>query len=647
MVWRPVINRATVEFTEEEIRQSIPARFERVAQHGPDRLAIKMGDRRLTYGELNRHANRIACAIKDKLGSEVEPIALLFEHGIDAVAAILGALKAGKFFVALDVSVQRQRNNHILEDLLARSILTDNRSSSLVPALTHREPVLINIDAIDESCTGDDLGSSVASKNLAMIQYSSGSTGEPKGVVQTHENILHSVLLHSRRAQICPEDRLTLLHSLSAAAAYGQLFTALLNGASLFPFDVRSLGVHQLAQWLREEKITVYHSTPVVFRQLGDVVSEQSKLVSLRLIHLGGAPITRSDFDVYRQISSPGALLEIGMGSAEGGGICSAQVNHSFSFPKEGSPIGYPRHDKKILLLDDNGREVKAGEAGEIAVKSRHLKPGYWRKPELSRASYSSDPSGGEERVYRTGDLGRMMPDGFFVFLGRKDLMVKIRGFTVQIGEIENTLLNHQEVKSAAVVAWDKEPGEKYLAAYVVVRSGQRLSTSALQEFLRAKLPEYMVPSAFVFLQRLPQTNGKIDRRALPLPDRTRPNLDQPYAPPKSITEQRLAVIWEEVLDVRPIGIHDNFFDLGGHSLAATRVVSQVIKTFQLELPLQLLFRSPTVAEMAAVITQSQAKKLDQGDLNRILTELESLSEEQAQQAVAQASVENVEESRK
>jgi amino acid adenylation domain-containing protein len=624
-----------MEFAEEEIRRSIPARFEKVAECCADRLAIKRGERELNYGQLNRYANRIARAIRDMLGPEVEPVALLFEDGIDAVAAIIAALKSGKFPVTLDALAPAERNKHILNDLQARAILTDSRSSNLVPALTDREPVLLKIDALDESCACDNLGSSIASKNFALIQYTSGSTGEPKGVVQTHESILHTVFLHCRRARICADDRLTLLHSLSAAAAYGHLFSALLNGASLFPFDVRSSGVHRFAQWLREERITVYHSTPAVFRQLGDAVSEQDKLVSLRLIHLGGAPITRLDFAVYKQITAPGALLEIGMGSAEAGGVCSAQVGHNFSFPKEGSPIGYPRQGKKILLLDDDGGEVKPGEVGEIAVKSRYLKPGYWRKPELSDAKFLNDPSGGEERIYRTGDLGRMMPDGFFVHLGRKDLMVKIRGFTVQIGEVENTLLKHPKVKEAAVVAWDGEPGEKYLAAYVVAHDFPHPSVEELLQFLRGTLPDYMLPSTWTFLGALPLINGKTDRNTLPKPDYGRPNLKQPYEPPRTDVERRLVQIWESVLPVRPIGIRDNFIELGGHSLGAARIASRIIEQFQLDLPLESLFRAPTVLEMATVILGYTGREVGAEKADRILAELESLSDDAAQALLA------------
>ena len=208
-----------------------------------------------------------------------------------------------------------------------------------------------------------------------------------------------------------------------------------------------------------------------------------------------------------------------------------------------------------------------------------------------------------------TVELGRRRPDGLLIYLGRKDLMVKIRGFRVELGEIESTLLKHPEVRAAGVRAWDQESGEKYLAAYVVPRTHTSPTVDELREFLKQTLPDYMIPSAFVFMDDLPLTNGKLDRTALPKPGNERPEMKTQYAIARGEVEQTLVGIWEQVLDVRPIGIHDNFFDLGGHSLAATRVVSSVISRFQLEIPLQSLFQSPTVAEMAVIITQNQTRR--------------------------------------
>jgi acyl carrier protein len=231
---------------------------------------------------------------------------------------------------------------------------------------------------------------------------------------------------------------------------------------------------------------------------------------------------------------------------------------------------------------------------------------------------------------------GRMLPDGFLIYLERKDLQVRIRGYRVEFGEIERALLTHPQLKDAGVVAWYQESGEKYLTAYVVPCESVGPAINALYKFLRDKLPDYLKPSAFMFLQSLPLTNGKLDRTALPRPDYRRRNLEQPYAQPHGDVEIRLVQIWEDILNIRPIGIHDNFFDLGGHSLAAMRAVSQVIKQFQLELPLQSLFQSPTIAQMAAVIMEHQGKQLGQEDLKRILDELESLSDEEAQRLLAE-----------
>jgi acyl carrier protein len=228
-----------------------------------------------------------------------------------------------------------------------------------------------------------------------------------------------------------------------------------------------------------------------------------------------------------------------------------------------------------------------------------------------------------------------MLPDGCLIHLARKDFVIKIRGFRVDIGEVERALLSHPQLKEAGVAVWERDPGEKYLAAYIVARAKPAPRIDELRRFLKNKLPEYMIPSVFMFLEGLPLTNGKLDRKALPKPDHKRPQLSQTYVPARSEIESRLVEIWVEVLSLDQVGVHDNFFDLGGHSLAATRVISQVVKQFQLEIPLQLLFQSPTIAEMAGVISRHQGNHLSDMKLDRILTELEALSEEEAGKILA------------
>jgi len=328
-------------------------------------------------------------------------------------------------------------------------------------------------------------------------------------------------------------------------------------------------------------------------------------------------------------------LFEIGLAMTEAGRICAATLDQTFLFPPEGSPVGYPVDGAEILFLNDAGCEVSAGEVGEIAVKGSCLALGYWKRPDLTRSSFRADGQGAAEHIYLTGDLGRMLPDGFVVHLGRKDLMVKIRGYRVDFSEAERALLEHPSIKDAGVRAWDREDGEKYLAAYVVALPGSQLNVSAIRKFLANRLPSYMMPSVFMFLESLPMTNRKLDRTGLPRPDRGRPNLDQPYIASSNEIETKLSLIWEALLDIRPVGIQDNFFDLGGHSLIAARVVSRVIESFQLELPVQTLFECPTIAAMALIIAQHKARPASTEALVKMLGEIEAMTDEEAEAQLA------------
>lgn len=625
------------EFEGEGIEAWIPGRFERIVRHYPERLAVKTRERAFSYTELNRAANRIARAILGRIGPGSEPVAILFEHGIDVIAAILGVLKAGKFYAAIDPSFPADRVGYILRDSQAKLIITNNRNISLALNQTGDACTLLNIDEIHDRFADDNLELFISEDDLLLIGYTSGSTGVPKGVVATHRVVAQTVRATAERKRICVDDRLTLLHSLAFGSGHGHLYISLLNGASVFPFDVKAQGVEPLAQWLCEEKITVYHSSPSLFRQVAESLAERDKLLDLRLVHLSGAPVTRLDFELYKNNFGPQTLLEFGMGSTEARGICSAIVDRTFSYPEEGTPIGYPRPHNKVVLLDENGCAVAPGEIGEIAVKGRNLSSGYWNQPGLTETKFQ--PAGSDQRIFLTGDLGRMRADGFLIHLGRKDLMVKIRGYRVELSEIENALSAHPKIKEAGLAAWGQEAGQEYLVAYIVIRGDVAPKVNELLDFLSARLPDYMVPSVFMFLQSLPLTNGKLDRKALPRPDHRRPNLEQQYIGPSNEIETRLVRIWEALLDIRPIGIHDNFFELGGHSLTAARIVSRVVESFQLELPLQAFFQSPTIFEMAIIIAQNQAKAATDAGLAKMLSEIETMTEEEARKQLYADSV--------
>ena len=627
-----------VEFEKEEVEQSITARFEKQVALYPDQIAVKTRRHSLTYAELNRAADRVAHAILEKRGQASEPVALLFDHGLDAIIGYLGTLKAGKILIVVDPSLPAERIVSMLENSQAAAIVTGHKNLSFAKALTKTEHQVINVDACDSALPQKTLGLQTSPADVSQIVYSSGTTGQPKGVFFDHRRVLHDVMVQVNLCRICPDDRIIEFRKLSFGAGFKGLLRALLTGAAFFPYDVQRAGLAPLADFLNKEGITIFSPGISIFRHFINNLSGAEKFSSIRIITLGGAAIFHGDVEAYKKIFPESCLLVHGLSSSEAGLLSYYFINKKTDLGNTFVPVGYPVEDKKILLLDENGKEVDPGQVGEIAVQSRYLSSGYWRNTELTNARFLADPTGGDERIHLTGDLGQTTPDGSLIHLGRKDLMVKIRGYRVEIGEIERTLLSHPQVVNAGLAVWDRESGEKYLAAYVVPRQVPAPNISSLTEFLREKLPDYMIPSAFMFLEALPLTNGKLDRKALPKPADKRPEMTVPYAPPRTEIERKLSQIWAGVLSLDKVGIHDNFFDLGGHSLAATRVVSQVIKQFQIEVPLQTLFQAPTVAQMAAVITEHQGKQLASEELDRILKDLESLSEEEAQRLISDRS---------
>ena len=594
-------------FQKEETEQSIPQRFEQQVSRYPDRLAVKTRSHQLTYAALNKVANRVARALLAQRGERSEAIALLLEHDAFMIGTILGVLKAGKVYVPMDPSFPYARNAYILEDSQASLIITNNKNHSLADSLSENRHSLINIDEMGPTLAGDNVDLSVSADSLAYILYTSGSTGQPKGVAQNHRNLLNVALRYTNGLQISVEDRLTLLQSYSVAGSVSNMLGALLNGASLFPYNVKEEGLTGLADWLVEEEITVYHSVPTVFRQFANTLTGKEEFPGLRLVRVGGEPVHAEDVQLYKKYFSSDSIFVNSYGASEAGSVLRYCVDKDTVINDAMVPVGYPLGDVEILLLDEDGRAAGFNQVGEIAIKSRYTSPGYWCRPDLTRETFITDPQDEGGRIYRTGDLGYMQADGCLVVTGRNDFRVKIRGFRIEVAEIELALRGLTKVKEAAVVAHEDQRGEKQLVAYVVPQPGQVPTISELRGFLRDKLPDYMVPSAFVVLDTLPLTpNGKLDRLALPAPDLTRPELDTDFVAPRNALEEQLASIWVEVLGVTRVGVYDDFFELGGHSLRATQLVSRVREVFQVELPLLSLFEEPTIAGLAERIEEAR-----------------------------------------
>ncbi|MDB9343170.1 amino acid adenylation domain-containing protein [Nodularia spumigena CS-586/05] len=594
-------------FSITEIEQSISKRFEHIVNQYPQQIAVKSNKKQLTYQELNQKANCIGRYIQHKCLGHEEPVAIFIDQGIDFIASMLAVLKIGKFYVPIDPTFPLMRNNYILEDSTAKVILTNSQNVALAEKIASKYHQIINIDDVNDYLDADNIRMLIKPDNLTYVLYTSGSTGKPKGVMHNQRNVLFNFRNQSEIMDISHEDQTTLCYSSSMISAARVIFYTLLNGASLHHFDIHQESVADIIQRLVSDRITIYRSVPSLFRSLVEQLPEQKNFPDLRLMCLTGDMVTKKDVEIYQKYFSDKCQFLTSLGSTETG------TSRYFIFDKNTSiekkvPLGYPVKGMKISLWDENHQEVGENEIGEIVVKSKYMALGYWRNPELSAKVFFKDNDTGEI-IYHTGDLGQFNQDGCLFHCGRKDFQVKIRGNRVEIDEIEYYLREYNLIKEAIVTVAQDIQGEKYLAAYIIPKA-TNIILKSLKEFLRERLPEYMIPAAFVFLDAFPLTpNGKIARQALPQPDFT--NNREEFIAPTHTTEIKLAQIWEEVLNINNIGIHDNFLDLGGNSLLATQVISRIRQTFRVEISLKSFLKIPTIAkirqELEKLITFSTA----------------------------------------
>ncbi len=597
---QPAPHNAFREWATSDIEHTLHGRFEGLVNACAERAAVITRTERVDYRTLNARANRVAHAIVARRGTAAEPVALLFPQGLSAIVATLAALKAGKFYVPLELDRSSGNAARLLGDAQARLLVTDTRNIPAARELCGRTIDLLDLDRIDAAVPDHDLGLDVSPDALAYVYYTSGTTGTPKGVMDSHRNVLHNVMRYTNRLHICADDRLTLLQPFSFSGAVSSQFCALLNGACVFPIGFRDEAAGAIATWLVESRVTIYHSVPAVFRTL---VTEGRSFPSVRLIRLEGDQASPRDVDLYRKHFGPDCLLVNGLGTTETGIACQFFIDHATALEDGRVPVGYSADDMQIRLLRDGGSGVAdVGQIGEIAVVSRYLSPGYWQNPSLTERAFACDPLREPGRMYRTGDLGRLRADGCLEHLGRSDARVKIHGRWVALGDVESALMKLDDVRVAVVAARDNAAADSQLVAYIVPENGG-VPASALRRRLSADLPPHMIPARYVPLESLPLSdNGKVDRTALPPPSRSRPVLEQAYVAPGSLLQQRIAQVWEEVLEVRPVGVRDNFFDLGGDSLDVMRMVDRLEYVLDREIPLGAIVEARDVETLADIL---------------------------------------------
>jgi amino acid adenylation domain-containing protein len=584
---------------ENKVQHSIAHRFEQQAAKYPNRIAVKTTREELTYGDLNKAANHVARAIVAEHGTDQEPVAILMEAGASAIAAILGVLKSQKFYVLLKPSHPRTRNEYIFQDLQAGLIVTDHETLSLAQQLALDNCRLLNIDELGSTFSTDNLARSCSPDNLACVIYTSGSVGQPKGIVHSHRTALHFRTKGATRLDIGEKDRVTSVGL--------DIFTPIMSGAASFPWNITKDGLADLAEWLMDQEITVYRSFPTAFRHFVGTLTGKEDFPKLRLISLIGEPLYRKDVELFKRHFPPSCLLINNLGSTETGTFRQYVIDRNSEIAGSIVPVGYGTEDVGVLLLDDVGREVGVNCVGEIAVKSRYLSLGYWRKPDLTESRFRSDPKEPDKRIYFTGDLGRMSEDGCLDCLGRKDFQVKVRSMRVDPREVEAVLRDHSGVKETTVIAQEQPSGDMRLVTYFVPQTHPAPTVSELRKFLKEKISDHMIPSTFVKLDALPLTaTGKVDRRALPDPGKGRPELETIYAPPQSDLEEKLAKIWGDVLSLDRVGVNDNFFDLGGNSLLAVQLITCMEEVFGKQLIPAKVFQSPTIAQLATILRQEK-----------------------------------------
>jgi len=609
--------------------------FEEQVARTPNNIAVVFANQHLTYAQLNARANQLAHYLRHLgVGAEVL-VGIYVERSPQMLVGLLGILKAGGAYVPLDPSYPQERLGFMLEDTQAPVLLTQER---LLTNLPNHSAKVVCLDRDWEAIavnSPENPDSNVTPENLSYVIYTSGSTGKPKGTLIPHRGLVN-YLSWCIQAYAVEQGEGAIVHSsLSFDATITGLFAPLLVGCQvrLLP----EIGIEALSNALQSSaNYSLVKITPAHLELLSQQIPPQSAAGCTKAFIIGGENLAAEQI-AFWQDSAPETLLVNEYGPTETVvGCCVYRVPQGQH--RSGSiPIGRAIANTQLYLLDQNLQPVPLGVPGELYIGGAGVARGYLNRPDLTAQKFIPDPFSNTPgaRVYKSGDLARYLPNGDIEYLGRIDAQVKIRGFRIELGEIEALLSQHSDVQKAVVVAREDESGKR-LVAYVVPESEQVANVNDLRDFLKAQLPEYMLPAAFVLLKTLPLTaNGKVDRNALPIPEQVRPQLVAAFVAPRTGTEQAIAGIWAEVLKLERVGIHDNFFELGGHSLLLTQVTSRLHKALQIEVSLRQLFETPTIAQLAEVITQKLAQQTDDATLAQMLAELEELSEDEVQAVLA------------
>nr|AGS49935.1 long-chain-fatty-acid--CoA ligase [uncultured bacterium esnapd24] len=608
----------------EDVFAGVPVheQFEAQAEHRPDAVAVSHRGERLTYAELSRRSGRLASFLRARgVGPETR-VGVCVERSPEMIVALLGVLKAGGAYVPLDPQYPRERLAFLVEDSGVAVLLTQERLFAALPGSAAAQVVFLDADreAIDAAPdTAPESG--VLPDNAAYLVYTSGSTGRPKGVVVPHRALAGFTGIACEAYGVGPDDAVLQFASINFDASAEEIWPALVSGARLVLRTEEMLD--SAAAFLgacREWGVTVLDLPTAYWHELASEAAGGGVELpeALRLVIIGGERALPERLRDWRAAFGDRVRLVNTYGPTEATVVATLADLRAPGDEEDGAasprhvPIGRPLRNTRAYVLDPRGEAVPIGVPGELYLGGGGVARGYLDRPELTAAAFLPDPFGPEPgaRVYRTGDRVRFLPDGTLEFVGRVDQQVKVRGFRVELGEIEAALAAQPGVAEAVVAAREESPGSVRLVAYLVAEPGAELSVPGLRAALKAELPGYMVPAAFAVLDALPLTrSGKVDRRALPAPESAASaGAGAAHAAPQSDVERTIAAAWQEVLGVESVGLDDNFFDLGGHSLLLARLRSRLAGRFPREVSVVVLFRYPTVRSLAEYLSGGAAE---------------------------------------
>ena len=610
--------------------------FEAQVARTPDAVAAEFHNEQLTYRELNSRANRLANYLrKQGVGPEVL-VGVSVERSFEMLVSILSVLKAGGAYVPLDPNYPQNLIAFMVEDAALSVVITQKHLAKDIPG----DATMICIDEDWEMIareSAENLTVPMTSSNVAFVIYTSGSTGNPKGVMLEHRSLVNFIMAAKSAYEIEVGDRILQFGSLSFDLSAEEIYLALTCGGTIvLRTDEMISSAKDFLRLCEEWNLSILDLPTAYWHELTDALSGQNLTLpqSVRLVIIGGEKAASDRVGAWKKIVGGHVRLLNTYGPTETTiAVTACDLGaHAPGITPRVIPIGRPMANTKLYVLDPGLRPVPMGIPGQLHIGGPGVARGYLNRPDLTSEKFIANPFSDDPgaRLYQTGDVVRYQADGNMEFLGRVDNQIKIRGFRVELEEIEQALRSHDDVDDCVVVL--REDDDKRLVAYVVWVPGSRAITSELRNFLKSKLPSYMVPAAFEVIDVLPlMPNGKTDRRALPEPHPTRPEADESFVPPRTPLETLLADAWRDVLKIDQIGIHENFFDLGGHSLLAARVVSKVRSVLDVELGMVDVFQAPTISGLAEMLCPRVAQKQSQSELARLIDELANLSEEEAQ----------------